>query len=760
MTLRKTFFQAFIAAALLVQVTTSLLDLRAAYRDAMDRAGESLQVARAVALSFLEERNHLLEVSAKVLAGDFALRSAVATADLGTVESALRNHSSRINADVAFFVNLEGRAVAASQISGAIDSALWQSVQSQPDRMVVLEDDAGSLFQIVPATVKAPQVIGWVALGFRLDQTLVEKLKAITGSEVSLTAAVADGVSISTRDAVLANEPETHWLNAVHALDNLGTTVELTFSRAREEALASFYRQRQQSMWLILLSLAVAVVLAIVLTSRLTRDLGTLAEVAAGVREGNYDLDLPKMRGLEVQQLARALTTMRQGIVERESRIGHQLLYDSLTDLPNKRHALDLLDRWAGDPDAVYALVVHVGGLQAFSSTLGLEFGDRAICRIAELLNQESGAELVARIADTRFLLLLRNVEPSQVEALAQRIAHQHRVIQIGEQAKARCSFEFGAAVAPADVADALPIDGETLISNAWSASLESLARRGALTWFEEDFRARDARRQVILRDLRAAVFDNQLHLLYQLKWNAETRSFRSVEALLRWVHPELGPVNVEEMVQLAEQTQEIRLLTRWVLQEALRQQADWRRRGIDLDMAVNISALDLSGLQFAEYVQAVLAEHQIPGQALCLEVTEGALVNDFDQAKDTIDHIASHGVRFAIDDYGTGFSSLSQIRNLTAHTLKIDKSFVMTLDESPADQEIVASTIKLAHSLGLTVVAEGVENEAAVELLCSWGCDDLQGYFFSKPLPPEAVEARLASASEQTGSPVVPQRA
>ncbi|MEM1434317.1 MAG: EAL domain-containing protein [Pseudomonadota bacterium] len=745
MTLRKTFFYAFIAAALLVQLSTSLLDLRSAYRDAMDRADESLRVARAVALSFLEERNQLLEVSAKVLAGDFALRSAVATEDLATVASALRNHSSRIDADLAFFVDRNGQPSLTASMASTIDPSLWARVQAEPNRMLVLEDDAGTLHQIVPAAVRAPQVIGWVALGFRLDAQLVGKLKEITGTEITLQRIpnvdlVQGGVSPSARVSTQQTMDPNQWLNAAHRLDSIGIPLELVLSRARQSALSGFYQQLKLSIWLTLFGLTVAIALAVWLANRLTRDLDTLATVATGIRGGRYDLALPTMRGKEVQQLAGALSTMQQGIAEREQRIGHQLLHDSLTDLPNQRHALEVLEGWLNKQQPVLLLVVNVRGLRELSATLGLEVGEQAVRCIANTLLEDATVDFVARIADTRFLCMLKDTDQSQLEELAGRIQHRNRLVQVTDQVQARCTFEFGAAQSAAG------LDAQSLIGNAWSASLESARQDGKLAWFVDEIRAREARRQILLRDLRVAILTDQLTLHYQLKWSCHRNAFAGVEALLRWQHPELGHVNIEELIALAEQTQEIRLLTRWVLKQALHQQAIWRDAGLELSMAVNISAHDLSAPQFTDYVASLLKEYGSSGADLCLEITEGALVSDFAQAQKTIAEIASAGVRFAIDDYGTGFSSLSQLRNLTASALKIDKSFVLKLADSPADQQIVESTIKLAHSLGLTVVAEGVENDAAVVLLRSWGCDELQGYHFAKPLPPAEIEPLLTA--------------
>jgi EAL domain-containing protein (putative c-di-GMP-specific phosphodiesterase class I) len=221
--------------------------------------------------------------------------------------------------------------------------------------------------------------------------------------------------------------------------------------------------------------------------------------------------------------------------------------------------------------------------------------------------------------------------------------------------------------------------------------------------------------------------------------------------------------VPVAEFIEVAEQTRNIGRLTRWVLRRAAAQTSVWRQRGHVVSVAVNVSAHDLTDADFPMFVTSVLRDYSLPGNALELELTEGALVYDLPRVRRTLEALAAAGITIAIDDYGTGFSSLAQIRDLPVHVLKIDRSFVMSLHGSDDNEHIVRSTIDLGHALELEVVAEGVEDEAAAAKLTQWGCDHLQGYLFSKPVPAGDVEMlflrapALAPRTSAMEEPVIP---
>jgi len=262
-------------------------------------------------------------------------------------------------------------------------------------------------------------------------------------------------------------------------------------------------------------------------------------------------------------------------------------------------------------------------------------------------------------------------------------------------------------------------------------------------------------RRLLLITDLRSAIDQDALTLVYQPKVAMTTRSVRSLEALVRWPHPQLGPVSPGEFVPLAERTGGTRALTNWVLGAALRQLGQWRHAGLELDVAVNLSAPDLLDPDLSDVILTLLRTQRVEPTALILEITESAVMRDPRAAARNMQLLRIAGVRFSIDDFGTGHSSLSQLSVLPLDELKIDRSFISRAE--PSSVTIVTSTIELGHSLGLKVVAEGVEEADSWNLLRRLGCDFAQGYLISPPLGAEAVPAfvheanRLLPASDST---------
>ena len=256
-------------------------------------------------------------------------------------------------------------------------------------------------------------------------------------------------------------------------------------------------------------------------------------------------------------------------------------------------------------------------------------------------------------------------------------------------------------------------------------------------------------RRLEIMTDLRRAIESDSLQLVFQPKVSIATRRVNSVEALVRWTHPKLGPVPPAEFVPLAEQTGGSRQLTDWVLRAAICQMAEWNRSNLALDVAINLSAGDIVDTGLGDVILRLLAEYRVAATSLVLEITESAMMRDPVTAARNMELLRVAGVRFAIDDFGTGYSSLSQLRKLPVDELKIDRSFISRAHESADDASIVSSTIELGHNLGLKVVAEGVEVAETLLMLRKLGCDYAQGYVISKPLAAADVVVYVREANK-----------
>ncbi|MCP4064235.1 MAG: EAL domain-containing protein, partial [Gammaproteobacteria bacterium] len=256
-----------------------------------------------------------------------------------------------------------------------------------------------------------------------------------------------------------------------------------------------------------------------------------------------------------------------------------------------------------------------------------------------------------------------------------------------------------------------------------------------------------------LVTDLHTAILNNGLHMNYQPKLNSQTGELEQVEALVRWIHPELGFISPEEFIFLAEQSGQIHDLTAHILQRVASDARRWHEQGVDAGVAINLSAMDLIWPALTRHIAETFSDWHHDLERVTLEVTESALMEDPEVAMATLKQLRELGVTLSVDDFGTGYSSLSQLRKLPVQELKIDKSFVLKLDSEPQDQLIVQSTIDMAHGLGLKVVAEGIENLEAWRLLQHWGCNLAQGFYLSRPVAPEDLPETahsLAARREQ----------
>ncbi len=289
--------------------------------------------------------------------------------------------------------------------------------------------------------------------------------------------------------------------------------------------------------------------------------------------------------------------------------------------------------------------------------------------------------------------------------------------------------------------------DGLTLLRRADMAMYVAKQAHEGYALFEEAFEQHTPRRLGLIADLRRAITTDELTLYYQPKVNLGTGSVSCVEALVRWQHPAQGLIPPDEFIPLAEQTGLIKALTRWVLEEAVGQCGTWLRAGRELGVAVNLSAWDLRDVKLPERVAALLECHAVPARLLSIELTESSVMTDMRRSLDILAQLFALGVSISIDDFGTGYSSLAYLKRLPVNELKIDRSFVQQLSTSVADATIVRTMVELAHSFGLRVVAEGIEDRTVLDMLTAFHCDLAQGYYFSRPLPVQHFEQWLQKA-------------
>jgi diguanylate cyclase (GGDEF)-like protein len=414
----------------------------------------------------------------------------------------------------------------------------------------------------------------------------------------------------------------------------------------------------------------------------------------------------------------------------------HQALHDGLTDLPNRtllheRLRQAIANRVESDGGSVALLVIDLDRFKEVNDTFGHQYGDLLLQQIGDRLREAIGpVGTIARLGGDEFAVLLSNAD----ELRAQRMARQ--LMQLLEESftisehTVDVGASIGIALSPEHGADA-----DVLLRRADVAMyLAKRAARGySLYSFDQDQHSPE--RLALVGDLRKAIDGDELILHYQPKVSLKSSRCVGVEALARWNHPQRGCIPPDQFIQLAEQTGLIKSLSYWVLNTALKQAHDWQRSGLSVPIAVNLSMRDLQDPELPDTIAGLLKRWQVMPTALQVEITENGLMAEPARALQTVTALRALGLRIAIDDFGTGYSSLAYLKRLPVDELKIDRSFVRELCEDADDRAIVRSTIGLGHDLGLSIVAEGIEDAATWDLLEQIGCDIGQGYYIGRPV-------------------------
>ena len=376
------------------------------------------------------------------------------------------------------------------------------------------------------------------------------------------------------------------------------------------------------------------------------------------------------------------------------------------------------------------------------NDVLGYRFGDLLLSAVAERLSQHSvrGGDLVARLGGDEFAVLLRSGSAELAASVAQRIEQSFDAPLTLEEHKVDMGAGIGMACWPAHASDA-----DVLLSRAEVAMYTAKRRTSGPLMYDPSIDAASAQTLSLLTELRQALGQGELRLFLQPKLALDTGAVVGAEALVRWQHPQRGLVPPVQFIPFAEQTGFIRVLTIWIFEEAARHWLMLHEQGIHGVLSVNLSTRDLLDLELPQKFEALLVKHRVPAEAFCLEITESAIMDDPQRALATLNGLSALGFTLSIDDFGTGYSSLAYLKRLPVDELKIDQSFVRSMETDADDAKIVRSTIDLAHNLGLSVVAEGVENVRVWDMLRELNCDQAQGYHMGKPMP--AVEFTQWSA-------------
>jgi diguanylate cyclase (GGDEF)-like protein len=414
---------------------------------------------------------------------------------------------------------------------------------------------------------------------------------------------------------------------------------------------------------------------------------------------------------------------------------------DSLTQLPTRVYFEDRLAAAATKADAnasrLALLFIDLDGFKPVNDTYGHSIGDLVLEQVGQRLKAMSrGKDVVARVGGDEFLLLLTNVTSQEAIAhVADRLIQGLSAPYAAEGREVMISCSVGIAMYPDGCSHA------KLIARADAAMYASKRSGGSNHCFYSSAMDADAEAQFeLLRDLRKAVAAKQFELLYQPKIDAKSGKVTAVEALLRWKHPTRGLLLPSTFIPIAERFGLIGAIGNWVIEDACRQSRQWREKGVRMRVAINLSAHQMRQDDIVERITGALQAHKIHPSLLTCEITESAAMEDTKTTQTTFRRLGELGTHMSIDDFGTGYSSLSYLRKLPAEELKIDRSFIQDLEHSADARAVVDAVIKLAHALGLKVVAEGVENQRQQQVLVQMDCDELQGFLFAKPMSARAL--------------------
>ncbi|EKN47113.1 MULTISPECIES: EAL domain-containing protein [Pseudomonas syringae group] len=777
----KVSFQARIAgvliALLLIVVCAVYFAVKVATGDAVrTQAQAQLEVGSRVFERLIDLRGKRLRDAVQLLSADFGFRDAVASSDSSTIRSVLLNHGKRINASDMFLLGMDGVVIASTVpdvpegSKFVYDQALRTAKRS--GQSVLIVPGGGTPHLLVESTVLAPLPIGRVVMGFTIDSDIAEELHSLSGLEVSFLT-IEDGKAgslISTQpDALHAGlielmrsssggqmrvteQSNLNFLSQTLMLANTGNggdgQVLALLQSPLDKALQAFAPLDEKIFWISMAALLASLLGTLALARSVSLPVRELAIAAKRIGDGDYETPVNMARTDELGMLANAINAMQHGIAVREGQLAHNALHDNVTGLPNRALVMERLGSAIAAERPVALLYLSIENLSAINESSGAEGVEQLLLQVGQRLQSTLRAgDTVARLSANEFLLLLDQTTSDGAVATGdalQRLLSEPQRIDNHDIALECC---IGITVYPENGNSA-----QELVNRAAIARKDAAFLPGRLQIYQDGRDLAHQRQISLIRDLRKAPQNGELMLHYQPKLDIRQGTVRQAEALLRWAHPQFGNVSPAEFIVLAERTGSIHLLTNWVIEEAMRQLAEWRKRGLVLQVSVNISADDLLGDDLAGFVVGLLKQYGVPAEQLVFEITESAIMSQPEKALVVLHKLRDCGISLSIDDFGTGYSSLAHLKRLPVQELKIDQSFVRDLDETSEDAVIVRSTIEMSHNLGLKVVAEGVEYQHSLDLLRRWHCDTAQGYLISRPLTAAAFETWIVKTHELPG--------
>ncbi len=765
--LRTSIFFFFVGLMLIAMCINFTLVYRSTYQHTRQQVEQQLRSGWQVFSNELDSRRKTQAAMASLITQDFGLRSEIASfseqANVESLRVVLDNFRQRSAADLAIAADANGKLLAATDSHFAFGShfllpMINSNNNGEHEDALLVQNGQLYHFFVTPIYAPAPNLVGWFVLGYALNDATAEHLSKLTGLNVSFlyrnnqqTTILASSLDTPMRPilddvdwqvkknqaALQETNDQLFYVNHLNS-PNSGD-LEVVLQRSLSEAMQGYKPLFWQLVAIAIVTLILTVIGAFFIARTVSKPLLALTHYVRKIGAGDYAATPPAPTQGEVQVLFSEFDAMRNAIAERETQIAYAAYHDPLTSLPNRLRFQQLLQEHINNYNQQVTAVIVLGlnHFKDINDTLGHISGDLLLQQVAQrLIAMRRERDHIARFSGDSFVVLLTAIERHEVLALGMYYKQILDDAFVIENIAMSVNAAMGIALYPEHAEAA-----STLLQRAEIAMYVAKEKRLPCALYSQQQNRYSLLRLSLMSELRGAIARGELVLYYQPKLDIKAEKITSVECLVRWQHPLHGLIFPDDFIPLAEQTGNIRLLTAWAIDTALAQCVRWQQQGIALEVAVNISSVDLQDPLFVSNVQHALNKHQLSAEHLSLEVTESAVMYDIEKAVELLTALRQLGIRLAMDDYGTGYSSMAQLKRLPIHEMKIDKSFVMDLHHNNDDTIIVRSTIELGHNMGLILIAEGVESPEILQLLRQYGCDIAQGYGIGRPMPIDKFE-------------------
>ena len=748
--MQKTLSQSLFQTLFIGIVIASLLIVGAVWRSAstlvVQNIDHDVSLAEKVFDKVVADRQAVILSVSKVLSRSFDFRRAVGTENIPSIEAAFRNYAERLNTDIIALVSLDHKVVASHsplfEVGQSLESSVALVVNQKESGLFVVND---YLVQLSLIRVEIPTLRYYMLIGVEFDDALLQELKQLVDAEIIISKTESNEIlttTLSTSEAqrVLALKRDPSWVDVTFNDEltyftrrvNIGATdrlpVNITLAVDTTSAFNAFSRIQITILVFCLAAMVIALAFSLVLAKNVTKPVSNLVKAVNRVASGSYGstLDEPsKLR--EITELANAVDSMQANIKNRELDIRYQAEHDVLTGLFNRNYVENYFESEIKEDRALQVVAITVIGFRTINDLYGYSNGDNTLKALAQRLQRWPG--ISARLAGGEVLYISHeSLNDEQLETL------KHILEQPVESNLIAIPLKVAMAVleCPQDA-----FTSEELFRKMNIVTDEAIHSDKWCVRYRAELEDKYNRRLAITTELKRALASqqNELSMVYQPKIDLVTMKVCSMEALIRWNSSALGFVPPDEFITIAEQAGLIEQVTSWVMKQTISDLAYFRERGYDFTVAMNLSTQDIQNKVLLRNLVSLLTEKGLSPDALELEITESDLVADASLAIENLNELTARGFHFAIDDFGTGYSSLAYLKNLPVKTIKIDKSFILSLASDENDQQIVHTVLSLAAVFNLKVVAEGVEDLASLTILKDWGCDVAQGYYISRPL-------------------------